>query len=236
MVTHSKKIENYTSLIGILFILSLLFVFSTSANSAFLNFIGFPKTESAVFTFSRILYWVSVLLLWIYAHKIEKQNLLIWEERNYQFKHYIFSIIGLFVAIIISALALRIILNLIGVYDSNARLVQVINVFKDNQFLIFFTAITAGVIEELIFRGYIQPRLDTIFKNRHIAILISSILFGLLHYKYGTIINVVGPFIIGIIFSYYYWKYRNIKILILFHTLWDILSIYVHLKLLNHPN
>lgn len=227
MTTLPKIKENYSSLIGILLILFLLFVIA--GNSIFYNFIGFTKNDSTVFTFSRTLYWVCIIVLWFYAKRIEKQNILIWEERKYGFGHYLLSLIGLFGAIIIGVLVVRIILNLIGLNESSTKLGEIINIFKDNHFLIFFTAITAGVTEELIFRGYLQPRFEIILKNRHIAILTSSLLFGLLHFKYGTVVNVIGPFVIGIIFSYYYSKYRNIKALILCHILWDLMSIYLHL-------
>lgn len=227
MKSPSNKINNLYSSLGILLILFLLFFISV--NSIFYNFIGFTESDSAKFTFSRTLYWVSVILLWLYARKIEKQNLLIWEERKYGFGHYLLSLVGLFGAIIIGVLVVRIILNLIGLNESSTILREIINIFRDNHLLIFFTAITAGVTEELIFRGYLQPRLEIILKNRHIAILTSSLLFGLLHFKYGTVVNIIGPFVIGVIFSYYYSKYRNIKALILCHILWDLMSIYVHL-------
>lgn len=231
MKSLSNKFENLYPLIGVLLILSLLFFISV--NPTFYNFIGFTKSDSTAFIFSRTLYWVSIILLWLYARKIEKQNLLIWEERKYGFGHYLLSFISLFCAILIGVLLIKTILNLIGHNDSNTKLVQIINLFRDNHPLILFTAITAGVTEELIFRGYIQPRLEIILKGKYIAIIISSLLFGLLHFKYGTVINVLGPFVIGVIFSYYYWRYRNIKVLILFHILWDIMSIYVNLMVSN---
>ena len=60
-----------------------------------------------------------------------------------------------------------------------------------------------GFTEELAIRGYLLPRLELIFNNSWTAILISSVLFGLLHFGYGTIINVIGPFFIGLVFAYF---------------------------------
>ncbi|MGH2565030.1 MAG: CPBP family glutamic-type intramembrane protease [Ginsengibacter sp.] len=37
--------------------------------------------------------------------------------------------------------------------------------------------------------------------------------------------NVVGPVFIGIVFAFYYWKWRNIKVVILCHFLWDFISL-----------
>ncbi|MFV5702790.1 lysostaphin resistance A-like protein [Flavobacterium sp. XS2P12] len=95
--------------------------------------------------------------------------------------------------------------------------------FKNNIFLILFTSITAGVSEELIFRGYLIPRLEILLKNTRVAILTSSILFGLIHYSYGSLIQIIGPIFIGLVFALHYKKYKNIKILIMCHFLWDLL-------------
>jgi hypothetical protein len=85
---------------------------------------------------------------------------------------------------------------------------------------------TAGVTEELIFRVYLLQRLELLLKNSYLAIFISTVLFALLHISYGTISNVTGPFIIGLVFAIHYWKYRNIKFIIIFHFIWDLLTFY----------
>lgn len=99
--------------------------------------------------------------------------------------------------------------------------------FKNNIPLILFTSITAGITEELLFRGYLIPRLEIIVKKTYLSILISSILFGLIHYSYDTLIQVIGPFSIGLVLALHYQKYRNIKILIICHFLWDLMSILI---------
>ncbi|MGK4568498.1 CPBP family glutamic-type intramembrane protease [Flavobacterium sp. 3HN19-14] len=35
------------------------------------------------------------------------------------------------------------------------------------------------------------------------------------------------PFIIGTVFAVYYWKFRNIKILMICHFLWDFILLYM---------
>jgi len=95
------------------------------------------------------------------------------------------------------------------------------DVFKSNYWLMTFTCITAGITEELVFRAYLMPRIQALVKGPYVAIIGSSIVFGLFHIGYGTVMNVVGPFVIGIIFSIYYYNYRNIRVLILSHFLWD---------------
>jgi membrane protease YdiL (CAAX protease family) len=166
-------------------------------------------------------------LLWLFSNKLEKQNLLIWQEKRYKFSTYIISIILIYVVLFIGLIFINSFLFLLGSNKPSTKLLEFAAILRGNKFLLIFTALTAGVVEELIFRGYLQPRLELIFKNPYLAIIISSILFGALHYRYGTVINVIVPFFIGLVFSYYYWKYRNITVIIITHFLWDLISMLV---------
>jgi len=69
-----------------------------------------------------------------------------------------------------------------------------------------------------------------LLKNSYLSIIISSIIFGFLHFSYGTFIQVFGTFLMGLVFAIHYNKYKNIKIVIACHFLWDlsILLIKIH--------
>ncbi|WP_194140249.1 CPBP family intramembrane glutamic endopeptidase [Flavobacterium hungaricum] len=114
-------------------------------------------------------------------------------------------------------------LLLFSVPKESMALNNALLLFKKSYFLLFFTCVTAGITEELIFRGYLLPRLEIVLKNKISAIVLSSILFGLMHIGYGTLLHIIGPTVIGLVFAFQYEKYRNIKILILCHFLWDLL-------------
>ena len=105
------------------------------------------------------------------------------------------------------------------------KLLQLSSIFKNNYFLIVFTCLTAGVIEELLMRAYIQPRIEKIYNSPVLGITVSALLFGILHSSYGTIGQVVVPFFIGIVFAVFYKKYSNIKILIICHFMFDFISL-----------
>jgi membrane protease YdiL (CAAX protease family) len=109
--------------------------------------------------------------------------------------------------------------------ETSSKLLEYVGLFKNNVPLLIFTALTAGVTEELIFRGYMQPRLEKAFNSPVLAIIITSFLFALLHAAYGTVTQFLVPWFIGALFSIFYSKYRNIKILILCHFLVDMLSL-----------
>lgn len=219
-------------LFGIGFIILLLFTISLTAAQSVLQLFGLTAVNNHVFLTSRLLYWVSLLLLWLYAIKIEKQPLLLWDERKYSVGFYLLSIGGIFLSLIVGMVILQSFLSVARLSKKSTVLSALIVIFKGSHFLLVFTCLTAGVVEELIFRGYLQPRLQIIFKQPYVAIGLNAILFGALHYKYGTVVNVLGPTVIGAVFSYYYWRYKNIKVIILCHFLWDLLSL---LLLVNIP-
>lgn len=120
---------------------------------------------------------------------------------------------------------IRIALEYIGSDQISPKLLGIKSMLQGSKSLLLFVALTAGITEEIIFRGYIQPRLETILKSPYLSILITSTLFGLLHYGYGTINNIIGPLFIGLIFSIHYWKFRNIKVLIICHILIDTIAL-----------
>lgn len=85
----------------------------------------------------------------------------------------------------------------------------------------FVGVVTAGFCEELIFRGYLIPRLQLYFKDIRYAIIISALLFSFGHLGYQTMYYVFYTLAFGILAGYFYHKYHNIKILIIAHFLLD---------------
>lgn len=222
-----NPIDNQTSrqktVIGIFFSLFLLcayFLFTPLLKNT-------PLSKETLFLISRALIWVCVLLLYIYARQFEKQKFLLWEEREYDLLFYIKSYLGITLSIIGGLLIIGMLIALSGSNVESKRLLEIVQLLKHNTFLLVFTCFTAGVTEELIFRGYLLPRLALFFKKSYVTIGISSVLFGLLHFSYGTIIQIIAPIFIGAVFAVHYYKYRNIKIIILCHFLWDLIQLLI---------
>jgi membrane protease YdiL (CAAX protease family) len=82
---------------------------------------------------------------------------------------------------------------------------------------------TAGVTEEIIYRGFLIFALAFLFPDFSIwlIILLSSVLFGLAHTYQGLITGVLRTTIFGIIFSILYLGLGSILPLIIFHFLID---------------
>jgi len=90
------------------------------------------------------------------------------------------------------------------------RVTEFLTVFESHwEFLLGFIviAILPAVGEELIFRGIIQNKLHIYFKNIHLAIWISAILFSGFHVQfYGF----VPRLLLGGLFGYIYYWSRNL--------------------------
>ncbi|MDB5022594.1 MAG: family intrarane metalloprotease [Mucilaginibacter sp.] len=182
--------------------------------------------------YSRFFYWGTVLILFFYARKIECRPLLIWKESKPSIGFFLLSVLTLYLLFIAAAI-ISAIPMLFGIRENNAVIKTIAQLLKNHPLFLFFIALTAGVTEEFIFRGYVLTRLSRLFKKPYISVIISSLLFSALHYKYNSLRELIFAFLIGIIFSVYYLKYHNIKAIMLTHFLIDFISMTLaqHFKL-----
>lgn len=97
------------------------------------------------------------------------------------------------------------------------------------------TATIGTFLEEVIFRGFVQGRLE-LFITPIKAIIISSFLFAFMHYSNGSIaivaLDMIGIFIDGILFGIIFSKTKNIFASWIGHYLSDLIGIVCLLFLL----
>jgi uncharacterized protein len=216
--------QRINAMIGIFF--SILILLASMTFLPLLKNLNIDKEST--FWIGRIAIWICLLLVFLYANQIENQKFLLWNEQQLSILEYVKSFFKIIASIIIGALLIRLLLYLLGGnVEENPKLKEIVAVLKTNYPLLIFTCLTAGITEELIFRGYLMPRLQLFFKNNYASIVISSLLFGLMHIGYGTIFQVLGPMMIGLVFAIHYKKFRNIKILIFCHFFWDLMSLMI---------
>jgi len=172
---------------------------------------------------SRLLIWATVGIMFLYARYGEVQNFFLWDEKQYNAGFYIKAIIGVYL-LCFAAGYVASIPRLLGLHEDNTILVKTLMALKKYPALMYFGAITAGITEEFIFRGYILSRLSALIKNKHIAVVLSALLFAFIHIGYKTYHELLFAFLIGLVSGYYYQKYRNIKVIIVVHFLIDIIA------------
>lgn len=91
-------------------------------------------------------------------------------------------------------------------------------------------SIFAGIMEELIFRGFLNRFIEA-KTNKNKAVFISSLFFGMLHLvNIGSypllyiLLQVVYAFAIGVVFSVVFYKTKSILTCIIVHSLVNILG------------
>ena len=90
-------------------------------------------------------------------------------------------------------------------------------------FEFLYCIVSVGAVEEYVFRGIVYEKLKRIGESDRIAIIASSVLFGLFHIFKGNIFQVIVTAVLGIIFCLLRSKIRNCTTLslILAHGVYD---------------
>jgi hypothetical protein len=89
-------------------------------------------------------------------------------------------------------------------------------------FLYICLLIFGAFFEELFFRAFLTDKLGIIF---------SSIIFGIMHYSYGSYVQIIGSIILGLILAYVWKKTRNFYIVYLGHLLQNLYAVMLILLL-----
>ena len=190
--------------------------------------------EQSVFI-SRLLFWLILLIMFVYAARVEKQSLLLYKGIKRSFIFYVLSVLAVFIIALVLVSVLGILAKAAGLNQPQSdRYMLLIQSLNSNRLLLIFTTLTAGIVEELLFRGYLLSRLQLFFKNSYVPVIISSVVFGLFHIGYGTVLNVIGPILLGVLFALYYNRYKNIVPVIIAHFLYDLVLILISVYTL-HP-
>ncbi|GEN71730.1 CPBP family intramembrane glutamic endopeptidase [Chryseobacterium lathyri] len=213
--------------LGILFTFVLLAAVMLYALPLIYLITGIKGITSVNFFYTRIVLWMVLFFVFLYNFFVEKNPFLLQKEKNYTVSFYTKSVIRLYFTCLIGTSVIGIIIQLLTQEGMSSKMVQISSAFKNNYLLMIFICLTAGVVEELLMRGYIQPRIERIYNNQYCGIFISALLFGILHSTYGTIGQVVVPFFIGTVFAMFYKQYSNIKILIICHFMYDFVSVMI---------
>jgi len=225
--TSISKSKNSTGIIGI-FVLTLLFVIPNLLILA--GYKVFKITDIRDLISHEIYIWLILLVMLIFAASVEKKKFLPREDSFYPYKWYIKHFFKLIFYLILLTCSIQLLVQFLGI-NEHSRIISglkpILHAYKP---LVLFLSFTAGITEELLVRGYIFSRLEPFFKKPWMTIVITAAIFGLLHLPYGTVTNVIFPFIMGIIFSTHYYKYGNIKVLILCHFFWDLMSLGLNAK------
>ena len=87
---------------------------------------------------------------------------------------------------------------------------------SDIVFLIIIMFVFIGLIEEILFRSILQTRIEKVLGSKS-GILLSGILFGIMHASYGIIGEILFASIFGIVLGYIFYKTRSLPFTVSIH-------------------
>lgn len=99
-------------------------------------------------------------------------------------------------------------------YAEQVMIIASMKTFGDYLISILMIAILPALFEELFFRGALQQLLVSWFKNAHVAILVTSILFSVIHFSYYGFLPRLA---LGLMLGYIFYFSKNIWLNILMH-------------------
>lgn len=152
--------------------------------------------------------------------------------------------LGLLIAILVQLLGIYVLSPFFELFKGlpQADLSVYEKIEGNNSMLLIYLIVswtTAGFGEELIFRGFIMEQIATVFKNNKFkwifSLIITSILFGLIHYNNGITAIITTGFS-GLIFGIVYLKTnRNLWACYFAHGFTDTIAfLIIYTGLYNH--
>lgn len=128
--------------------------------------------------------------------------------------------IGVAIGLVVPLLILSVGVDMIGrrlqpeLYEQLARVLRAMSSNITNPGVALILALSAGIGEEILFRGAIQPRF---------GIGLTALVFALAHPQYGVSYAIGGVFLIGIVLGYER-KYLNTTACIVTHATYNIVA------------
>ncbi|MBC1516807.1 CPBP family intramembrane glutamic endopeptidase [Listeria immobilis] len=172
--------------------------------------------------FSNIL---SLIIIFALLYKKPEENKIILGEKMPPLRSALWvigGVIGLYFAQIICSIIISLISGSINESVNTERLV---NLTKAAPIFLLFISILGPILEELVFRKVIFGGLSNVM-NIHVAAVISSLFFGLLH---GDISFLLTYFVIGLILCFLYTKTKRISVSMGAHILMNTIVLLISL-------
>ncbi len=138
-------------------------------------------------------------------------------------KNIVYTVVG-FALIFLVLPILAAVLYYYGLNDQQAITDIVIDL---PLYIVLMAIVIAPLTEELLFRVLFITKIQEYTKSAALAIIVSSLVFSAFHVSYGSVVEIVGVFVVGLIFGFVYWQSRSIIPPLFIHLVYNFLSIMV---------
>lgn len=165
-------------------------------------------------------FWTLAILILLFTRKVENRPLESAGWKPLTWKSAL-TAIGLGILLSLLVPALTVLVGKIIPQSNSGTVTQVVSSYSWQ--ILLLSVITAGVTEEILFRGYSLERLLEITGNKWISGIISLIFFIAVHATGWNLTHIIGVVLpLGAILTgIYFWK-RNILFTIIVHTVIDL--------------
>jgi uncharacterized protein len=173
----------------------------------------------------------ALVLLWAWVSQTPWRRLGLYRPNNW------LGAVGAGVALgIVEKLAMKaLIMPMLGAPAVNSHFGYLASNPRAALFFAIYAVVGAGFAEELVFRGYLLDRIESLLVRvsgkQTIAILVSTVIFAGLHYQQGWS-GIENAGILGLLAALIYVGFgRNLWPLVVMHAVYDLLSlvlIYFH--------
>ena len=196
----------------------IIYIFITVLASAIISLILYGQKLNLMFIQGGVNICLIVALIPLYINFKNKYNL---KNNEFNFK-YIVYIISIAISM---CMLLNILIAFIPREEENvvSKSIMELNDEYNIYLTLFIVSIIVPITEELFFRGFIFDSIKLI-SNNIIAILVSSVFFGIVHSDFQQILY---AFIVGIMLSYLKSKFNNLIYPIIMHSIMNMTSLFL---------
>jgi membrane protease YdiL (CAAX protease family) len=94
-------------------------------------------------------------------------------------------------------------------------------------YILAMAIVVAPVSEELLFRALLITRIREYSRSAVLAIILASAVFAVFHAGYGSVVQFVGVFVVGLILGFIYWGSGSVIPSMIIHFVYNFMSIMV---------
>ncbi len=212
-----KKADPPATFLGLGLSLVLPVLYTLYISPVFLK----PKVEEPAFTFINFaVFWLLAFGVILFTRKSENRPFVSIGWKNLSWKE-IFTAIGLGILLSVLVPVLSLLASKIIPATDEGTITTVTTNYS--WWILLLGVLTAGITEEILFRGYPLERLLEYTNNKWLSGLVSLVFFVAVHAAGWNITHIIGVVIpLGIaLTALYFWK-RNLLFVMIIHLVIDL--------------
>ncbi|MBC2257526.1 CPBP family intramembrane glutamic endopeptidase [Listeria booriae] len=184
-------------------------------------------SSTQIVTYASV-YWsvfsnfIAVIIVWLLLRKQPRSTKIEQGQPASAGVSVIYAVLG-FVALLIGQYIAIAIMSMFGVGGASQNTEMLGELARAVPLMIVFTSVLAPILEEIVFRKIIYGGLASRM-NIHVAAVISSLFFGLMHMDLAYLLVY---FVIGLVLCYMYTKTKRIAVPIAAHMLMNVIAMII---------